>query len=686
MSSNETIDEKEIVSEVLKDFNERREKRRPFEQSWLLNINFLIGNQYSYISPRGEVVEKERLYPYESREVFNHIAPIIESRLAKLNRVRPALGVRPCGLEESDIQTAKLCKSILDGVSSSLNISDIVGKATLWSEVTGTCFYKIVWNENAGNIIGYEKNGKIYSAVENDGERVVFSGDKNEELLVEVDKQNNLPASGEKKISVADSANGVQAETNSEVDASLASCAKGSTFGLGNFKPVYDGDVSVTICSPFEIFPEDMGEGDLSCQASIIQAKSVDASVIEELYGITVKGETIDAFTYDFVATDFLTSGSSNVMKTVGGKKDNQVLLIERWQKPNSVLPNGRLTIVAGSELVYDGDMPYSVYPFVKQVSSDTIGSFWGTSIIDRCLPIQRSYNAIKNRKIELLSRLSSGVLLVEEGSVDIDDLEEEGLAPGKIVVYKAGSNIPSIMNSGSLPSVFSEEEDRLYNELINLTGVSEFMRNSTLPNSVTSGTAINLLIEQDDTRLSVPAENIRTSVLNISKMVIKLYKEKATAPKLAKIVDGDGELEIFYWKGSDITSDDIVLETSNELNETIATKRNTVLELYKLGLFSGNDGQISERNKAKIIEMLGFGNFESGQDEVSLQVKRAKKENITNKPIVVLEVDDHQVHIAEHTKKLLELGEKDEKQKRKLIEHIRAHKQFIKIETKNKV
>ena len=83
---------------------------------------------------------------------------------------------------------------------------------------------------------------------------------------------------------------------------------------------------------------------------------------------------------------------------------------------------------------------------------------------------------------------------------------------------------------------------------------------------------------------------------------------------------------------------------------------------------------------------MLGFGNFESGQDEVSLQVKRAKKENITNKPIVVLEVDDHQVHIAEHTKKLLELGEKDEKQKRKLIEHIRAHKQFIKIETKNKV
>lgn len=672
MENKNKLTEEDVVKEICADFAERREKRKAFERSWLLNINFLIGNQFSYISPRGEIVEKERLYPYESREVFNHIAPIIESRLAKLNRVRPSLGVRPCGNEESDLQTAKLCKSILDGVSSSLNISDITSKATLWSEVTGTCFYKIVWNENAGNVIGYEKGGKVYSAISGKTPDVIFEGENGNEMPVTDGAdagESETIKRGESAVSDKKISGGADGKT-----------ILGSTFALGGFKPVYDGDVSVTICTPFEIFPADMGEGDIASQPSIIHARSVDAGLIKELYGVTVRGETMDAFTFDFSTTDFLTSGSSNIMKTVGGKKDNQVLLLERWQKPNSERPSGRLTIVAGDKLIYDGDMPYSEYPFVKQVSSSTIGSFWGTSIIDRCLPIQRSYNAIKNRKIELLSRLSSGVLLVEEGSVDIDDLEEEGLAPGKIVVYKAGSNVPAIMSGGTLPSVFSEEEDRLYNELVNLTGVSEFMRNSSLPTAVTSGTAINLLIEQDDTRMSVPAENIRTSILNMSKMIIKLYKEKATAPKLSKIVDGDGELEIFYWKGSDITSDDIVLETSNELNESISSRKNMVLELFKLGLFSGEDGKVDERNKAKIIEMLGFGNFESGQDEVSLQIKRAKKENIATGPISVLEVDDHMVHINEHTKRLLELDSADEATRRKLIEHIREHKEFMKI------
>jgi hypothetical protein len=40
--------------------------------------------------------------------------------------------------------------------------------------------------------------------------------------------------------------------------------------------------------------------------------------------------------------------------------------------------------------------------------------------------------------------------MLVEDGSVDVDDLCEEGLAPGKVLVYRQGSNAPAI-NSTSI-------------------------------------------------------------------------------------------------------------------------------------------------------------------------------------------------------------------------------------------
>ena len=41
------------------------------------------------------------------------------------------------------------------------------------------------------------------------------------------------------------------------------------------------------------------------------------------------------------------------------------------------------------------------------------------------------------------------GVLMVEDGSVDTDNLEEEGLSPGKILVYRQGSVKPQLMESG---------------------------------------------------------------------------------------------------------------------------------------------------------------------------------------------------------------------------------------------
>ena len=49
--------EQEIVSALLKDLKKRQEARRPVELNWRLNMNFVIGNQISEISSRGDVEE-----------------------------------------------------------------------------------------------------------------------------------------------------------------------------------------------------------------------------------------------------------------------------------------------------------------------------------------------------------------------------------------------------------------------------------------------------------------------------------------------------------------------------------------------------------------------------------------------------------------------------------------------------
>ena len=66
--------ENELVSFVLKDFKERQEARRPLELNWRLNMNFVIGNQFAEISPRGDIEDRGKQYFWQSREVYNHIS------------------------------------------------------------------------------------------------------------------------------------------------------------------------------------------------------------------------------------------------------------------------------------------------------------------------------------------------------------------------------------------------------------------------------------------------------------------------------------------------------------------------------------------------------------------------------------------------------------------------------------
>jgi len=575
-----------IVSFIMSEFERRRNERKPYDLAWELNINFLIGNQFSYIAENGEIERIPKSYSWQGEEVYNHISPIVETRLAKLGKVRPTIAVRPSGEEEKDVYNAKLTKSLINVFSSKQKLAEAITEATIWSEVTGTSFYKIVWDANRGQVIG-----------ENEGMSITT------------------------------------------------------------------GDVSLSVCSPFEIFPDSCACTKITDCKSIIHARPIPASTIKELYGVEVMGADLDTYSFDQSSSSITYTGKSNAPKLSRTVKHDHVLVIEYYELPSRDYPNGKFSIVAGNKLIFDGELPFVClddnkrgFPFVKQVSNAQIGSFFGVSVIERCIPIQRAYNSIKNRKHEFLTRLAVGVLAVEDGSVDIDQIEEDGLAPGKIIVYRNGSTPPVFLDTGSIPSEFTYEEDRLLSEFITVSGVSELMRDSVVPSSVSSGTALSLLIEQDETRLSVSAEYIRSAVKEIAEHVIRLYKQFADTKRLARVVEDNGEIEIYYWNNSDISYEEIILESDNELTETPAQRKNMLLDLYKAGLFADENGRISTRTRSKILEGLGFNSYDNVQDISGLHTKRAIKENLglSDGKISPLDIDDHELHIQEHTKFLI--------------------------------
>ena len=605
-----------VVKETLEDFESRVRARKGFDSQWQLNMNFYMGNQYCDVGYGGFVREIDKQYFWQEREVFNHIAPLIDIRLSKLSKITPRIQVVPSTNEEEDIYTAKVGKKVLDSVYGKMNLTTKINQATKWSEICGTSFYKISWNSNLGQVIALEDDGK----------------------------------------------------------------------------KIKTGDVDISVCSPFEIYPDSATHENLDDCQSLIHARAYTVTEIKQMYGVDVEGKDINVYSLDGITSSLGGLGYSGLatglIETV--RKDSAIVL-EKYVRPNENYPDGRLIIVAGDQLVYDGELPYvngidgkREFPFVRQICNEEIGSFWGVSMINRLIPIQRAYNAVKNRKHEYINRLTLGVLAVEDGSVDIDNLEEEGLAPGKILVYRQGATAPQFLGGEQVPSDFEKEEEKLLKEFSTISGTSEIGSMDNISASM-SGVALELLIDENETRLKFTTDSIKSAIKTIAKQILRLYKQFATFPRLMKIVGENGELDAFYFKGNDISSDDVQFDTDNENNDTLSQRRNMIFELLDKGLLSDENGNITKSMKAKIMENIGFGVWDTSVDLSDLHIKNADTENSKmneGQSVEVKEIDDHSLHINQHIAYMLKVvyaGEVDKKIEEIFLKHIKAHKEALK-------
>ena len=188
-----------LAQEIVQDFLARREQRRSVENGWLLNLNFFSGNQYCDVSPYGYLQEEDKRFYWQSRRVFNHIAPTVDTRIAKLERLKPELKVRAFSDEDGDIKTAQLATGILKYAQERIALQDSISRGLIWSETCGSVFYKVLWDEKGGR-------------------------------QVAVDEANN---------------------------------------------PVYEGEVSVSVVPPFEIFPDRLDVEDFDAVQSVIHAQAV---------------------------------------------------------------------------------------------------------------------------------------------------------------------------------------------------------------------------------------------------------------------------------------------------------------------------------------------------------------------------------------------------------------------------
>ncbi|MCL6557456.1 MAG: hypothetical protein K6U74_01400 [Firmicutes bacterium] len=616
-----------IVGFVEDEFRRREQERRPFELQWRLNIAFIEGNQYVSINPAAQNLEEDpKLYWWQEREVFNHIAPITETRIAKLSRMRPILKLRPGTNAQEDIRSAKVGTQLLKNTYHDNGVQNLMAEGYAWMEACGSVFMKHVWDRNKGPVV-------------------------------------------------------VQVEVPDEETGEV------QTIDLR------EGDLDPLIVPPQEIYPDSCYRQNVKQLRSIIHARAYHIDEIEEAWGIRVAPEDTMAMQLQrsMIGTGGLGYGMGGFY-FVTTRLKNHAIVKEFWEIPTKRFPMGRLFIVASKKLLYRGELPYPVgednklaLPFTKADCIKRPGCFFGRSIVERLIPVQRRYNALRNRKAEYLNRCAIGQWVVEEGAMDPEKLEAEAGAPGAVHIYSKGFRPPQMADNPELPAAFQTEENTLLQEMSMISGVSEISRQSNAPPGVKSGVALSIALEQDDTRLTTTASNIEQFLVESGKMWLRMYKAFVKGPRTLRMIGKNNVVELLDWDASDVRSDDVVVEAFSALAESPAQRRQMVFDLLESRIFDENSG-ISKDTRAKLLEMIELGNWEAFDDTDELHVAKAERENramAAGGNANAVSYDDHVLHVKHHNNFRLTTDYEEMLTKNPLLEtvfqqHVNMHLDFM--------
>jgi hypothetical protein len=124
------------------------------------------------------------------------------------------------------------------------------------------------------------------------------------------------------------------------------------------------------------------------------------------------------------------------------------------------------------------------------------------------------------------------------------------------------------------------------------------------------------------------------------------------------RIVGGNDAGDALVWSGEDINSYDVVFDAENELIYGLDAQAQNFMTALNAGLLTSGDGTIPEEVKERGRQLLKVDTAMFDVSVHELQKQRANRENTLVKsgvPPIIMELDDHVLHINEHTKVLLQ-------------------------------
>ena len=622
------FDQKE-VSYWMSEFEKCKSARLPFDNQWYLNLAFFNGNQYVVWAPNTAPVSRQTLTVppaarYRVRLVVNKVKPAIRTEITKLTKQEPQFYVSAQTAEPSDLAAARIAEGVCVYILDKANFNRCRRDSTFWLSICGTSYLKTYIvedpnNEMASNIF-IESVSAFHIFVPNIQETeiekqpyVIHARTMDREV---VEEMFDIKLGSVKTAS----SNGSVGTTSNEEQRFLTA--------LG----IKTSGVSNNLCFVLEIWVKPCKRYPKGAMLVIVDSKVV--------YVSQPAPEPPPELTAGEGAVGALDSETGEISPEMQMPQENP---LDRVGMMLSAL-QGQMQKLDPSSPTFgfsDSQFPFShgMFPFAKMEHVPS-GMFYGTSIIQDLIPIQRVYNKTRSQVLEIQDRVSKPQWFYTRGSIDPNKVTSE---PGLMIPVNPGFDDPRIPDPPSEPVVFQNEIDRANADFDGIAAQYEITKGRTPP-GIEAASAISYLSELNDEKLYHTVASIEDATRVVGYQALILAQDYWDEEKTVKITGLNGAEEAIQFKGADIKNNtDLRVETGSMAPRSRTATQAFITELIKLGVIPPEKG-------LRYLEMSSTNQLYQESQADSRQAQRENMKMTNGGQILPPNPwDNHNVHLYEH-------------------------------------
>lgn len=602
--------------------------RSKLEPIWYLNLAYYIGEQWIAWDGRG--LFKPRLKANRITIVDNRIQPAVRLEIAKLTKAQPVFTVSPRTSDEEDANASELGEQLMRYFWRHLHMNSLMTKALLWSRICGAGFVKTFWDPTLGDgtdvVVG--PNGSVLS--DSRGRPIRAGG---------------MPA---------DAMEALQAST----------------------RRVSQGDVRVEVRSPFQMFVDPLTDSFDECEW-VIEESVQSQETVYRRWGQTLAPDTI--------GNPGLIESRMGAVFMPGGGTYRGVKIREYWCKPNSQHPNGRRAVWAEKRLLFEDDHPFDSLPYVMLTGIPIPGRLWPTSITEQLRGPQTELNKVKSQIAENRNRVGNPTILASKQAVqDPDKFAESTTMPGGIYFFDdigSPNSVPTYLQAPPLPEYVLQEIQNIEQAIQEIAGQHE-VSSAQVPPGVTAASAINLLLESDDTRLGPAVTDYETNLAQLGQKILKLAAHYYTDQRTIRLAGDSGVWQIFDFRGSMLRNNtNVEVQAGSAFPQSKAAKQAAMQDLLTYFVQSGNP--LHGRQLAQFLKDWEMGGADRLIEDYTVDERQVDRENVKMMqgiPLPVNEYDDDEAHVEGHQEfqKSDKYTQLPDNEQMIFTAHVAAHKQRL--------